>query len=66
MQIILNNKSYSTQDKITLHDLIKELNCSNVNIAIAVNLAIVPYSNYHEFCLNANDKVEIVTAFQGG
>ena len=38
----------------------------DTNFAIAVNLAIVPRGHYHQFWLNENDKVEIVTAFQGG
>lgn len=66
MQIILNNNLYNTQDKITLSDLIKELNCKRDNIAIAVNLSVIPQSNYQDFVLSENDKVEIVTAFQGG
>lgn len=67
MNIILNGNTYSTQDRITIHELIHLLNSNSAtNFAIAVNFAIVPRSRYHEFWLNENDKVEIVTAFQGG
>ncbi len=66
MQIILNNNLYNTQDKITLNELVKELNCKRNNIAIAVNLSVIPQSDYNDYALNENDKVEIVTAFQGG
>lgn len=67
MNIILNGKPHSTQDRITIHDLIDTLKRNNsTNFAIAVNFAIVSRSRYHEFWLNENDKVEIVTAFQGG
>lgn len=66
MQIILNNNLYNTQDKITLNELVKELNCKRDNIAVAVNLSVIPQSDYNDFALKENDKVEIVTAFQGG
>ncbi|HMT03350.1 MAG TPA: sulfur carrier protein ThiS [Burkholderiales bacterium] len=66
MQIILNNNLYNTQDKITLNELVKELKCKRDNIAVAVNLSVIPQSDYNDFVLNENDKVEIVTAFQGG
>ncbi len=68
MNIILNGAIYSTtKDRITVHELIHELKRNNTtNFAIAVNFAIVPHSRYNEFWLNENDKVEIVTAFQGG
>ena len=66
MQVILNGKIYTTQERATLHDLIQELNCNVANSAIAVNMTIVPRSRYHELWLNENDQIEIVTAFQGG
>jgi thiamine biosynthesis protein ThiS len=66
MQIILNGKSYQIGERITLHELINEVKCTNTNFAIAVNLTMIPRSRYHETWLQENDKVEIVSAFQGG
>lgn len=66
MQVILNGKIYTTQERVTLHDLIRELNYNVSNCAIAINMAIVPRSHYHKLWLNENDNIEIVSAFQGG
>lgn len=67
MQIILNGKSYYTKfERITIHELLSELNIGTSNFAIALNMNVIPSSKYHELWLNNNDNVEIVTAFQGG
>jgi sulfur carrier protein len=66
MRIILNGNIYQTQDRITLHELVTELKCNNKNIAVAVNQSIIPQGNYLGLWLYDNDKVEILTAFQGG
>ncbi len=66
MQILLNGNIYNTQNNITIHELIHELNFNNNNFAVAVNLSIIPRGKHQEVWLQANDKVEIVTAFQGG
>ncbi len=61
MQVILNGKLYTTPERITLHDLIAELNHDLSNCAIAINMTVIPRSRYHERWLNENDN-----AFQGG
>lgn len=66
MQIIVNGQNYQVEDRSTLHDLINELKCQNSNIAIAINQKLVPRSDYPYVWLAENDKIEIVTAFQGG
>jgi thiamine biosynthesis protein ThiS len=66
MQITINGQNYPIADRITLHDLINELKCMGGNIAVAVNYKVIPKSNYLNVWLDENDKVEIVTAFQGG
>lgn len=66
MQIIINGQNYQIADRVTLHDLVNELKCTDDKIAIAVNYKVVPRSSYLNFWLSENDKIEIVTAFQGG
>lgn len=66
MQIILNGDPHQVQDRITLHELIDQLKGTHTNFAVALNQVVVPRSAYHEVWLHANDKVEVVTAFQGG
>ena len=66
MQIKINGQNSQIANRITLHDLINELKCMNGNIAVAVNYKVIPKSDYLNVWLAENDKVEIVTAFQGG
>lgn len=66
MQIILNGNSYNLQERMTLHDLVNELKCNNGSIAIALNQNVIPKTKYLDIWLKEHDKVEIVTAFQGG
>lgn len=66
MNILLNGDNYNTPTKITLHDLISALNLTPGNFAIAVNTQVIPKSNYLNIWLKDNDRVEIVTALQGG
>ncbi|MDQ5920664.1 MAG: ThiS family [Pseudomonadota bacterium] len=66
ISIILNGISYSLQERTTLHDLLNNLGFNKGNIAIAINNNIIPKAKYLEVWLQENDKVELVTAFQGG
>lgn len=66
MQIILNGQNYQVKDRITIHDLVIDLKCKDGNIAIAINGKLVPKSSHLHTWLAENDKLEIVTAFQGG
>jgi sulfur carrier protein len=66
MQIILNGNIHPLNNRTTLHDLVSSLNCNNGKIAVAVNQNIIPRSSYLNTWLDDGDRVEIVTAFQGG
>mgnify|MGYP000101834144 CR=1 FL=1 len=66
MQIILNGEIYQLQEQITIEHLLHQLNSNVQGMAIAVNCNIIPRSQYSKTFLNDNDKVEVVTAFQGG
>ena len=61
-----DNESSKNNDDNAITPTIDTNNVRSNNFAIAVNFTIVPRSRYHEFWLNDGDKVEIVTAFQGG
>ena len=66
MQITLNGEMYDISDNKNLHDLVAELKYDKGNFAIAVNSMVIPKGHYLETWLQANDNVEIVTAFYGG
>ena len=66
MQIILNGKVHTLEKEATLQEVIQILNYNSKNYAVAVNMEVVPRNRYHQLWLQNNDKVEIITAFQGG
>ncbi|MFZ6718532.1 sulfur carrier protein ThiS [Undibacterium sp. Ji49W] len=49
-----------------LADLIAELNLSQQTIAVAVNRQIIPRSQWAEYQLRVDDKVDVVRAIGGG
>ncbi len=46
--------------------MLQELEITGTHIAVALNLEVVPRSNYDQTPLNEGDKVEIVHAVGGG
>jgi thiazole synthase len=66
MQIIVNGDPREVGEKITLANLIAELNLTGKRIAVELNKEIVPFNQYVTKSLQANDHVEIVQAIGGG
>jgi thiamine biosynthesis protein ThiS len=66
MEIYLNSESKSVADNLTLSNLIKDLSLENKRFAVEVNLNIIPRSQFEQFKLKNQDKVEIVQAIGGG
>lgn len=50
----------------TLDTVVGELSASSGGVAAAVNEAVVPRSSWSATVLEAGDRVEILTAVQGG
>ncbi|MBY0378862.1 MAG: sulfur carrier protein ThiS [Burkholderiales bacterium] len=66
MKINLNGEIYNFAEKITIHDLLEKVQCTYSGFAVAVNRKVVAKSIYNQYWLTDDDKVEIVTAYQGG
>ena len=66
MNIFINKIKTNTLKKISIELLLKNLDIENKFIAIEVNEAIIPKSNYGNYYLKENDKVEIIKAIGGG
>ena len=67
IKIYINNKEYTATQAITLAnalDLVEGL--PKQGIAIAVNLDVIPASQWNEKRLNDGDKITIIKAFYGG
>tara|TARA_Y100000992_G_scaffold153952_1_gene102726 strand:+ start:2153 stop:2353 length:201 start_codon:yes stop_codon:yes gene_type:complete len=66
MNIILNNNKHIVLENISVSDLLNTLNIELEYMAVEVNESIVPKSEYDDFKLQENDKIEIISAVGGG
>ena len=66
MQITLNGRLYTLDDKPTLDELIASLGLAGKRYAVEINECIVPRSQHAETHLQDGDKVEIIQAIGGG
>jgi sulfur carrier protein len=65
MEIIVNGQPHRLAGT-TVADLLEQLDLAGRRIALEVNEAIVPRSQYSAHRLSAGDRVEIVHAIGGG
>ncbi|EIJ42001.1 thiamine biosynthesis protein ThiS [Beggiatoa alba B18LD] len=66
MQIVVNGEIKTVQEQITVQQLVEQLALTGRRLAIEVNQTIVPRSQFAQYTLQAQDKVEIVHAIGGG
>ncbi len=67
MQIHLNSEPKKVEDSSTLEQIMQQFGFANKKgIAIALNEVVIPQKKWAETILNENDKLLIITAFQGG
>lgn len=66
MNIIVNNKSLSIDDAITVLDLLYKENFQANKIAVAVNSEFIARHHYANSVLSDGDIVDILSPVQGG
>ena len=66
MNIILNGEQREIPDTSTAAGLVELLELGERRIAMEVNLEIVPRSDYANYLLQEDDRVEVVHAIGGG
>jgi len=66
MRIILNGSAHELAGQPSLADLVGQVSNRETGIAVAVNSAVVPRSNWTTTAVNDGDRIDIVTAVQGG
>jgi sulfur carrier protein len=66
MQILLNGQAHETTDDASVADLVRSLSDRQTGIAVALNSAVVPRSSWPSTPVAAGDRVDVVTAVQGG
>jgi sulfur carrier protein len=65
MKVVVNDESVEIDDQTTVADLLAKLGIPEKGIAVAVDWAVIPRSEWHR-ALSDGAKVEVVTAVQGG
>jgi sulfur carrier protein len=65
MKVVVNDESVEIDDRTTVADLLAKLGIPEKGIAVAVDWAVIPRSEWHR-PLSDGAKVEVVTAVQGG
>ena len=66
MQIVLNGKKFTINEKDTINILLKKIDIKSSKVAIEVNKVVIPKEKYRDFKFKKNDKVEVVTFIGGG
>lgn len=66
MKVLINGANHTLNGPTSLKQLIIELDFENKRLAIEVNQNIVPRSEYGDYLLKDDDRVEIVQAIGGG
>jgi sulfur carrier protein len=65
MKVVVNDESVEIDDRTTVADLLAKLGIPEKGIAVEVDWAVIPRSEWHR-ALSDGAKVEVVTAVQGG
>ena len=63
---VLNGENYSTNNKITILQLIKYFNYNTSLLVLEYNNLICNLKNWDKIYIHDNDKIEIVTIVGGG
>ena len=68
MKLIVNGREVDTEPDVTVEALLAQSLKTDVRdgIAVAVNGEVVPKGSWSERTLQANDRLEIIRAVQGG
>ncbi|MEU9041102.1 MULTISPECIES: sulfur carrier protein ThiS [unclassified Kitasatospora] len=66
MALTVNGKPREVPAATTLAEVVATVSRANSGVAAALNEAVVPRSSWSETPLTAGDRVEILTAVQGG
>ena len=65
MKVIVNDEEMQVDDQSTVTSLLELLGIPDKGIAVAVDWAVVPRSDWHR-TLSDGARLEVVTAVQGG
>jgi sulfur carrier protein len=65
-EIIVNGQHRSVAADATVHDIVEQVTANPTGCAVAVNDAVVPRAAWSTRMLEPGDRIEVLTAVQGG
>ncbi|MDA8371877.1 MAG: sulfur carrier protein ThiS [Nocardiopsaceae bacterium] len=66
MNVIINGERRDVAPRTTVADIVRSLTDAAGGIAVAVNDHVVPKADWAETLITENDRVDVLTAVQGG
>ena len=66
MQITVNGQLRDAVDGLSVAELVREISDRSTGIAVAVNSEVVPRGSWSGTAVRPGDRVDVVTAVQGG
>ncbi len=66
MQITLNGQAHQATEPTSVAELVRSISDRETGIAVALNSAVVPRSSWPSTPVAPGDRVDVVTAVQGG
>ena len=66
MNLIVNGQSTTTDDAMTLDNLIRAQGANPERVAVLINQSVIPKNRRDEIRLQENDRIEILSFAGGG
>jgi sulfur carrier protein len=66
VQILLNGEPFEIIENCSIAHLLEQCELTGQRLAVEINQQIIPRSQFDQYLLQSNDKVEIVRAIGGG
>ena len=66
MKIIFNGEPHNVDDTTTISKILDQFEIDRRQVAVEVNLEIVPRSDLDKYVLQDGDRIEVVTLVGGG
>ena len=66
MRITVNGQPREAADELSLAELVRQISDRSTGIAVAVNSEVVPRGSWSDTAVRPGDRVDVVTAVQGG
>lgn len=66
MRITVNGQQRETADELSLTELVSQISDRSTGIAVAVNGEVAPRGSWADTAVRPGDRIDVVTAVQGG